>query len=231
MIVSLQCVAAPLSGFVALRARGLLTQKNSSQAPQSTLLVDIWPRLHSLTSAAPFPHLIHPGAQLPPRHGITMGPAYHRRKAAGLLSVRGTALFVIAVGLVALVVQIHHRKADGGMGSIGTTMLAQTAAAGGGGSGGGACHHRYVKSLPFVENRDAIGRMLEEEEGMETGIELGVQRGAYAETILSQWTKCKKYILVRCMCGDVRLGWRVSPSPRLGSMSLADPTFIFFSFF
>lgn len=146
-----------------------------------------------------------------------MGPAYHRRKAAGLLSVRNTALFVSAVGLVALVIQIHQRKAGG------TTMLAWT--------GGGDCH-RYVKSLPFVENRDAIGRMLEEEEGMEVGIELGVQRGVYSETILSQWTKCKKYILVRaCMC-EV---WRrlagsmrpppLRPPPFLRTHDLADPHF------
>jgi len=52
-----------------------------------------------------------------------------------------------------------------------------------------------VKPLPFVENRDAIGRVLEEEV-IAVGIELGVQRGLFTVQTLSRWTKCKHMTLV-----------------------------------
>lgn len=127
-------------------------------------------------------------------HRHSMGPAFLRRQAAGRLAVnvRDTALVVCAVGLVTLVFQLHSR--GGGSGMHDTSILARM----GGGSAASAAPSccRYVKPIPYLEDRDAIGRLLEEEEGMTRGIELGVQRGAYAETILGQWTKCKQYTLV-----------------------------------
>jgi hypothetical protein len=139
-----------------------------------------------------------------------MGPAFHRRQAAASsINVRGTALAVCALGLVALVFQLHNRS---GGDHQAPSMLARMGMAAGGGGGGGGCGGasfpsccRYVKPLPFVENRDAIGRVLEEEE-MHVGVELGVQRGVYAETLLNQWTKCKRYILVRAAHQTAGLG-------------------------
>ena len=112
-----------------------------------------------------------------------MGPAFLRRQAAGRLqvNVRDTALVVCALGLIALVIQIHNQD-SGAPGTHNTSILARM---GGAAAGASSSCCRYVKPIPFLEDRDAIGRLLEEE-GMASGIELGVQRGAYAETLLGQ---------------------------------------------
>lgn len=124
-----------------------------------------------------------------------MGPAYHR--CFGLLQrrlhARDAAAAVCVLGLVALVVQIHHRG-GGSAGSIMPRTSQMFAAAGANPSSAASCC-RYVQPIPFVANRDAIGRLLEEE-GMTAGVELGVQRGGYAETLLNEWTKCTKMTLV-----------------------------------
>ena len=115
-----------------------------------------------------------------------MGSAFHRRRRrAGLLAVG------VIVGLVALAIsQVRNRDSNGAMQRTG--MLASAGYL----SPSSSCCCPYVKPLPFVAKRDDIGRLLEEE-GMAVGVELGVQRGLYAEILLNQWTKCKKFILVR----------------------------------
>ena len=49
--------------------------------------------------------------------------------------------------------------------------------------------------LRVLENRCLLGNYLNEL-GFETGIELGVQRGTFANTTLNKWKKCKRYHLV-----------------------------------
>lgn len=53
-----------------------------------------------------------------------------------------------------------------------------------------------TKPIPLMRTRDEIGTLLNREPRMFVGLELGVQRGYFAQTTLRQWKKCKKYILV-----------------------------------
>lgn len=53
-----------------------------------------------------------------------------------------------------------------------------------------------TKPIPLMRTRDEIGALLNREPKMFVGLELGVQRGYFAQTTLKQWKKCKKYILV-----------------------------------
>jgi len=107
------------------------------------------------------------------------------------LTARNTALAVCIIGLMALVVRVHHQRSGKSMSIANWSSMS----AGPSSLGSSASCYRDVKPLPFVENRDAIGRVLEEE-GMAVGIELGVQRGLYTEKTLSRWTKCKHMTLV-----------------------------------
>jgi hypothetical protein len=107
------------------------------------------------------------------------------------LTARNTALAICIIGLMALVVQVHHQRSGKSMSVLNRLSMP----AGPSSLGSSASCYRDVKPLPFVENRDAIGRVLEEE-GMAVGIELGVQRGLYTEKTLSRWIKCKHMTLV-----------------------------------
>ena len=49
--------------------------------------------------------------------------------------------------------------------------------------------------VPTFKNRDELGTIAQNE-GFTKGLELGVQRGIYAKTILSQWHNCTEYHLV-----------------------------------
>jgi FkbM family methyltransferase len=51
------------------------------------------------------------------------------------------------------------------------------------------------KPLPPISFRTDLGRICEEEH-FKVGIELGVQRGIFAEQTLKQWKSCEKYVLV-----------------------------------
>ena len=50
--------------------------------------------------------------------------------------------------------------------------------------------------VPTFMTRDDLGKVIEGEHNFTRGVELGVQRGLYSKTILSQWTSCKEYHLV-----------------------------------
>lgn len=49
--------------------------------------------------------------------------------------------------------------------------------------------------MPTFKNRNDLGTILENE-GFTRGLELGVQKGLYAKTILSKWPSCTEYHLV-----------------------------------
>ena len=99
-------------------------------------------------------------------------------------------MMIAAVGFVALLMRTRTHDDPMAIEMHGPHTFSST-------SSSYPCCWRYVKPIPFVADRNDIGRMLQEEEGMATGVELGVQRGVYAETLLDKWTKCKKFILVR----------------------------------
>lgn len=52
-----------------------------------------------------------------------------------------------------------------------------------------------TKPIPTFKTRFDLGGILEDE-GFETGVELGVQKGLFAERLLSKWTNAKLYVLV-----------------------------------
>lgn len=53
----------------------------------------------------------------------------------------------------------------------------------------------WLKPIPVLSTRDELGTLLENE-GMKTGVEIGVQRGLFSEKMLSEWKGCEKYYLV-----------------------------------
>ncbi|KAJ3034762.1 hypothetical protein HDV00_004740 [Rhizophlyctis rosea] len=52
-----------------------------------------------------------------------------------------------------------------------------------------------IKPIEPIKSQLDIARLLEEEE-FETGIEIGVQAGVFAEHNLKHWPNCRQYILV-----------------------------------
>lgn len=56
-------------------------------------------------------------------------------------------------------------------------------------------YRSYSKPIPTFKSRNQLGFILEAE-GFKTGIELGVQRGLYSNTILSHWKSAELYVLV-----------------------------------
>lgn len=55
--------------------------------------------------------------------------------------------------------------------------------------------YRYPKPIPTFKTRFDLGDILHDE-GFEIGVELGVQRGLFAEKLLSKWKSAKLYVLV-----------------------------------
>lgn len=55
----------------------------------------------------------------------------------------------------------------------------------------------FIKPIPIptLKRRAELGRILGNA-GMPSGVELGVQRGLFADEILQQWVSCKHYVLV-----------------------------------
>lgn len=51
-------------------------------------------------------------------------------------------------------------------------------------------------SVVKFSTRDDFGRVLNAEDNFKVGVELGVQRGHFAEATLSKWHSCTKYVLV-----------------------------------
>jgi hypothetical protein len=51
------------------------------------------------------------------------------------------------------------------------------------------------KPLPVLQNRNELGALLEKE-GLKVGVEIGVQRGGFAEITLGAWTSASKYYLI-----------------------------------
>lgn len=51
------------------------------------------------------------------------------------------------------------------------------------------------KTLPIIDRRSELGDILQRE-GKRIGAEVGVQKGFFANEILSKWTSCEKYILI-----------------------------------
>lgn len=49
--------------------------------------------------------------------------------------------------------------------------------------------------MPIFIEREGLGALLERE-GLRSGVELGVQRGQYAQTLLSTWPSNRRYVLV-----------------------------------
>ena len=56
-------------------------------------------------------------------------------------------------------------------------------------------HHKIAKPITPIRTRYDLPQILNEE-GFEVGAELGVQAGRFAEHILKNWVKGKKYYLV-----------------------------------
>lgn len=53
-----------------------------------------------------------------------------------------------------------------------------------------------TKTIPKnLSSRDEIGMLLENEK-LESGIEVGVQIGIYANTLLGKWNSCKTYVMI-----------------------------------
>jgi hypothetical protein len=57
------------------------------------------------------------------------------------------------------------------------------------------CSQPIQAGVPTFKGRGELGRILEEE-GLQTGAELGVQRGVFAGQTLQQWPSCTDYLLV-----------------------------------
>ena len=54
---------------------------------------------------------------------------------------------------------------------------------------------RVLPTIPTFKTRFQLGNILNEL-SFTTGVELGVQRGVFAEATLRKWTRCKRYVLV-----------------------------------
>jgi len=50
--------------------------------------------------------------------------------------------------------------------------------------------------VPTFKKREDLGKILQSEEGLSVGVELGVQTGKFANRMLSDWTNCEEYHLV-----------------------------------
>jgi len=55
--------------------------------------------------------------------------------------------------------------------------------------------HKKFRGIPPFKKREDLGTILEQE-GKKVGVELGVQKGKFAEKILRQWKSCEQYMLV-----------------------------------
>ena len=52
---------------------------------------------------------------------------------------------------------------------------------------------KNLNELPQIAHRDEFGSLLEQLGGYETAIEIGVQHGHFAATLLRKWSSCKVY--------------------------------------